>query len=207
MPAWLSARPVLSWWGAALPRTGKLIVVHPTLAQTDVPAVLEDMRGDRNPKGQLRFTLAVTGLAPALIIGAVVVYRTTGVPLAAIALWAVALFLLPVVIGGWKRWSEDRDHQASLVRRAAPVTVGTALDAELWAIVRHFNSYRRPDQDSADAIRVLLAALTQLQGPDAIVCSPTSLAGSPGGRNTPLNTSATLAQRPGPRHLAPTPAR
>lgn len=156
MPVWANAQSVTSWWGGVYPSREApwmLAVVDPGVSLTDASSRSAATANWVDRAFQRRVS------AVAAIVAAVL-----GVGILAAATVSPFWLRLPVdVVGGvlcaaavtaalsW--WKRGRAKPPTGVRWRA------GMDAALWNLVRHLNSYRHADADTTDAVRQLLWAL------------------------------------------------
>jgi hypothetical protein len=148
---------VFSWWGAAWPHTGHLVVGGPAVAQREAPRLLEALRGDDDLRHPRLVAVVVTAVMPAaLILAGFAVYWSSGSVELATGWISLGLSWLGVSVVIWRAGLEGRerraDHHAE-GSRPAPFHVRAGMDEDLWSLVHHLNSYRRADPETAEAIR------------------------------------------------------
>lgn len=162
MPPWPEAvQPVLTWWGLALPHSGHLVVIDPSISQQQAAAIVDDLSPGKHPRILRRFAFAASFIAASPAVAAALVLQIPGWTPLAVALCLVATFLLVGAIGSWKIFTKYQQRTGD-GSRSVPAHVGAGLDESLYRLVRHLNSYRDASQDTQDSIRAFLAALADV---------------------------------------------
>ncbi|MCI2422487.1 hypothetical protein MOQ72_34175 [Saccharopolyspora sp. K220] len=156
MPPWEAARPTFSSWGAVFQEDEgwTLAVVDPRIPVDESRERVAALNEWVNWRGDRRWWIWLAGgitLACALLI-----WVAAAVPETSMKIPVMIGVVLPLVgipaITAWRK-------ALSAPKRPCEVMLRGAVDARLWRLVRHLNSYRNVEPDHVDAVRGLLWAL------------------------------------------------
>ena len=167
MPPWSKAQAVYSWWGAVVPTPWRLVVVNPAVPQSKTNDLVADLHHDGidDPTTAARLTNALVGTVALLVVVLLLVLGNAafheaegGVGLPSVLLGVVVCTVLaPILMLAISQW-----NRCLAPRRGLPAEMRvrtTPVEADLWALIRHLNSYRTADAETSAAVRQLLWAL------------------------------------------------
>lgn len=145
------------WWGAALPRSGQLVVADPLMAAPLIRALLSDaVDGGHTPQRVPRqVSLLLLAIGAVGGCGAVFLVAPGG-------LQSVLLVVLAVGFAGWACTAQSRTATIRHREGARPLfAIRAAGGPSTWALLAHLEELGRDDANRA-AVRTLLWRVAHL---------------------------------------------
>lgn len=153
-----TAETGVRWWGAALPRSGQLVVADPLLATPLLRALLSDaVDGGHTPqRAPRRVPLLLLAIGIVGGCGAVVLVVPSG-------LQSLLLVLLAVGFAVWACTAQSRTATIRHREGARPLfAIRAAGGPATWALVAHLEQVAGHDEASRAAVRTLLWRVAHL---------------------------------------------